>query len=77
MDEIKCPNCGEIIESESIEAAMVYAHDCGFDEGYETARDEYELGATKERHEERRIGCLLIFNKQKGTWCLFCCNRFT
>jgi hypothetical protein len=42
MDEIKCPKCGEAISEELIEKALIYAHDSGFDEGYETARDEYE-----------------------------------
>ena len=52
MNEIKCPKCGEQITDERIEAAVNYAHDCGFDEGYEAARDEYE--AQEETNNERR-----------------------
>ena len=40
MDGFICPNCGAEITDEAIEKAIDYAHDCGFDEGYETAEEE-------------------------------------
>lgn len=40
MDGFKCPECGAEITDEAIEKAIDYAHDCGFDEGYETAEEE-------------------------------------
>lgn len=39
---IRCPKCGEPIPDGRIEAAMEYAHDVGFDEGYEAAMEEVE-----------------------------------
>lgn len=47
MNGFRCPNCGECITDETIEAAMTYAHDCGFDEGYETAIEEREAEENK------------------------------
>lgn len=41
---IKCPKCGESITDDAIERALQYAHDCGFDEGYEFRECElYEV----------------------------------
>lgn len=38
----RCRKCGEEINDEQINSAMQYAHDCGFDEGYEAASMEFE-----------------------------------
>lgn len=51
MDEIRCPRCGEPIGDELIDRAVEYAHDVGFDEGYEAA--VYELGEDGEKTDGR------------------------
>ena len=40
MMSFVCSECGALISDETIEKSIQYAHDCGFDEGYETAIEE-------------------------------------
>lgn len=37
-----CRECGAEISDDTIERALLYAHDCGYDEGYEEALSECE-----------------------------------
>ncbi len=41
-EQIKCPACGTGISDETVDRAIQYAHDTGFDEGYEAAQEERE-----------------------------------
>ena len=46
---IRCPKCGEPVPDGLIDAAIGYAHDVGFDEGYESAMEEVEARSEDER----------------------------
>ncbi|MBR3158428.1 MAG: hypothetical protein IKF14_05230 [Atopobiaceae bacterium] len=68
METIKCPKCGSEISSEAIERAMQYAHDCGFDEGYETAL-ECELYAVRRGYQCGNCGYVHLSKVHKCKNC--------